>query len=171
MTSIHIADTGVFVAVGQPSNRRYQALRKFAQRKKITFVIPERVYGELTITDAEIRTPPVDQAIEEQWTVVGESLDFTNPVVSRVMDGVQRYIASREGRDEDTIEQADAALAALAAQKLDGGEVTDAYIYTTDIAAGTGAQTILASEGYEDSVAFVNAFELIEDLVDDNLKR
>jgi len=39
------------------------------------------------------------------------------------------------------------------------------YIYTTDIAAGEGAETVLAREGYGDSVTFVNGFWFIEDLV------
>ncbi len=39
------------------------------------------------------------------------------------------------------------------------------YIYTTDIAAGEGAETVLASEGYGDSVTFVNGFRFIEDLI------
>ena len=171
MNSIHIADTGVFVAVGRSSNNRYRALRTFARRNDIVFVVPKRVYGELTVSDSELATPPIDQAIDAKWAIVGEPLDFTNPLVSRVMDGVQRFIASADDRNEDEIEQADAALAALAAQHLTTGAATDAIIYTTDIAAGQGAEAVLASEGYEDSVTFVNAFDLIEELVDADLKR
>lgn len=44
------------------------------------------------------------------------------------------------------------------------GEATDVYIYTTDIAAGEGAETVLTNEGYGDSVTFVNGFQFIEDL-------
>jgi hypothetical protein len=168
VSSIHIADTGVFVAIGRPSNHRYRALRTYARRNEIVFVVPRRVYDELTADDSDLATPPIEQVIEEDWATVGEQLDFTNPLVSRVMDGVRRFIASADDRNEDDIEQADAALAALAAQHLDTERATDVYIYTTDIAAGEGAETVFASEGYEDSVTFVNAFELIEDLVDVN---
>jgi hypothetical protein len=42
------------------------------------------------------------------------------------------------------------------------------YIYTTDIAAGEGAEPVLASEGYGDSVTFVNGFRFIEDLIAGN---
>ena len=45
-------------------------------------------------------------------------------------------------------------------QSCGGGQ-----IYTTDIAAGEGAETVLASEGYGDSVTFVNGFDFIEDLL------
>ena len=51
MSRLHIADSGLFVAMGQPSNSRYQAVRRFASRNDITFVLPERVYEELTIRE------------------------------------------------------------------------------------------------------------------------
>lgn len=62
------------------------------------------------------------------------------------------------------VERADAALAALAVQELSSGAADEVYIYTTDIAAGEGAEAVLASEGYGDSVTFVNGFRFLEDL-------
>ena len=62
------------------------------------------------------------------------------------------------------MERADAALAALGSQHLSAGTATEVHMYTTDIAAGEGAETVLASEGYGDSVTFVNGFRLIEEL-------
>ncbi|QCS44455.1 hypothetical protein [Natrinema versiforme] len=165
MSRLHIADTGLFVAMGQPSNSRYQAVRRFARRNNVTFVLPERVYEELTVDDPDVEAPPIDAAIDEGWATVAAPLEFSKPVVSRVMDGVQRYIANADDRPADEVERADAALAALAAQHLSAGTATDVYIYTTDIAAGEGAETVLASEGYGDSMTFVNGFRFIEDLV------
>lgn len=165
MTSIHIADTGLFVALGQPSNRRYRAVRTFAYQNDITFVLPERVYKELTVPDDDTETPPVDTAIAEDWVRIGPSLDYTDSLVSSVMDGVQRYIANEDERPADQVERADSALAGVAAQALVDGTTTDAYIYTTDIAAGEGAEAVLASEGYGDAVTFVNGFRLIEELL------
>lgn len=85
------------------------------------------------------------------------------------MDGVQRYIANADDRPADEIERADAALAALVAQYLSAGTATAVYIYTTDLAAGEGAETVLTSEGYGDSVTFVNGFQFIEDLLTNDL--
>ncbi len=164
MSTLTIADTGLFVAMGQLSNSRYQAVRRFARRNDVTFVLPSRVYEELSDTEVDKQTPPVDTAIEEGWVSVSSPPDFSQPVVSRVMDGVQRYIANADDRSPDTIERADCALAALAAQRLSTGTATEVYIYTTDIAAGEAAETVLASEGYGDSVTFVNGFRFIEDL-------
>ncbi len=155
--------------MGQSSNSRYQAVRRFARRNDITFVLPGRVYDELATDDPAVQTPPVDTAIKEGWTTVAAPLEFSQPIVSRAMDGVQRYIANADDRPADEVERADAALAALAAQHLSTGTATEAYIYTTDSAAGEGAETVLASEGYGDSITFMNGFRFIEDLLADDL--
>jgi len=168
VSRLHIADTGLFVAMGQPSNSRYQAVRRFARRNDVTFVLPERVYAELTVDEPDVEEVPIDTTIDEGWATVAAPLEFSEPVVSRVMDGVQRYIANADDRPADEVERADAALAALAAQHLSVGTATEVYIYTTDIAAGEGAETVLASEGYGDSVTFVNGFRFIEDLLAGN---
>lgn len=164
MSVAHIADTGLFVAMGRQSNSRYRAVRQFARRKNITFVLPQRVAEELSLDTPGSRQLAVEDAIEDGWVSVAEPLNFTQPVVSRVMDGIQRYIASADDRPADEIERADAALAALAVQQLNAGAAAEVYIYTTDIAAGEGAETVLASEGFGDSVTFVDGFRFIEDL-------
>lgn len=57
MSVIHIADTGLFVEMGQPSNRRYQVVQTFARRNDMMFVLPERVYDELTVNASDVETP------------------------------------------------------------------------------------------------------------------
>ena len=125
MSRLHIADTGLFVAMGQPSNSRYQAVRRFARRNDVTFVLPERVYEELTVDDPDVKEVPVDATIGEGWATVAAPLEFSETIVSRVMDGIQRYIANADDRPADEVERADAALAALAAQELSAGTVTE----------------------------------------------
>ncbi|AKH98699.1 hypothetical protein HLASF_3073 (plasmid) [Halanaeroarchaeum sulfurireducens] len=92
MSALHIADTGLFVAMGQPSNSRYQAVRRFARRNDITFVLPERMCDELAVDDPDVEAPPIDAAIDEEWTTVASPPKFSDSIVSRAMDGVQRYI-------------------------------------------------------------------------------
>ncbi|MFC4552311.1 MULTISPECIES: hypothetical protein [Halobacteriales] len=166
MSAIHIADTGLFVAMGQPSNRRYRVVRAFARQNDITFVLPKRVYDELTVNDPDVNNPPIDTAIDEEWARVADPLKYTNALVSRAMDGVQRYIANADDRRADEIERADPALAGVAAQAFVEGTADHAYIYTTDIPAGEGAETVFASEGYGDSVTYVNGFRFVEDLLE-----
>ncbi|KTG07669.1 hypothetical protein AUR64_02165 [Haloprofundus marisrubri] len=165
MSAIHIADTGLFVAMGQPSKRRYQVVRTFTRRNGMTFVLPERVYDELTVNASDVETPPVDIAIDEGWSRVAEPLEYSHGLVSRTMDGVQRYIANADDRPADEIERADPALAGVAAQAFVNETADHAYIYTTDTLAGEGAETVLASEGYGDSVTYVNGFRFVEDLL------
>ena len=81
------------------------------------------------------------------------------------MDGVRRYIASADDRHEDEIERADTELAGIVAQALDTWKASEAYVYTTDILAEEGIEAIFTSQGYGDEVTFVNAFQLIDDLL------
>lgn len=78
------------------------------------------MYEELTVDDSDLKAPPIDAAIDKGWATVVSPLEFSEPVVSRVMDGVQRYIANADDRPADEVERADAALAALAAQSQGG---------------------------------------------------
>ncbi|MFC5973920.1 hypothetical protein ACFPYI_21560 [Halomarina salina] len=166
MSAIHIADTGLFLAMGQPSNERYRAVRRFAQRNDIVFVVPERVYAELT-ADASGPDPlPVDVAIQDGWTRVAEPLTYSHGLVSRTMDGVQRYIANADDRPADEVERADAALAGLAAHAFAEGTATRAFIYTTDRLAGEGAEAVFASEGYGDSFTYIDGFRFLDELTE-----
>ena len=55
-------------------------------------------------------------AVRSGTTTCWRTLEFSEPIVSQAMDGVQRYISSVNERPTDVVERADAALAALAAQ-------------------------------------------------------
>jgi hypothetical protein len=79
VSRLHIADTGLFVAMGQPSNSHYQTVRRFARRNDITFVLPERVYEELTVDDpgrgvrASLRFTDVGVEERFEWDASGLS--------------------------------------------------------------------------------------------------
>jgi hypothetical protein len=126
-------------------------------------VVPEQVYDELTDATVEVDEIPVDSAIEEGWVRIAEPVDYSESLVSRAMDGVQRYIASADDRPADEIERADPALAGVAAQAFADGTADHAYIYTTDVLAGQGAENVLANEGYE-SVTYINEFRFVKEL-------
>jgi len=118
VTAIHIADTSVFVAMGRLSKWRYQAVQSFVHRYEIVFVVPERVYIEITDNISKVEIPPVDVAIKDRWARVADALAYSQPVVSRTMDSVQRYIANADDRPTDEIGRADSALAAVAVQSF-----------------------------------------------------
>jgi len=49
-----IADTDLFVAMGQPSNSRYQTVWWLARRTDVTFGLPEQVCEALAIDDLDV---------------------------------------------------------------------------------------------------------------------
>ena len=76
--------------------------------------IPQRVYEELGEDPAADAYPsgniPYPDGFEEGWIVVADELNYTNPLVSTVMDEARRFIANETDRAEDSIEKADPAL-------------------------------------------------------------
>lgn len=162
-----VADTGLFIACGRQQNAKYTALERYAQRHELSFVIPQRVYDELSGAP-DRSTPgqtPVDSAISAGWVTVADEPDYTNSAVSRVMDAVRTYIARSSNRNEDGIEKADTALAAVAVDCLDSGDTNYVCVVTTDIDAGNGVVAALESNGYKDRAVFKNGFELIDEIV------
>lgn len=98
--------------------------------------VPQRVYEELGGDPAADAYPsgniPYPDGFEEGWIVVADELDYTNPLVSTVMDEARRFIANETGRDEDITEKADTALVELAAQVLDTEQANHVVLLTTD---------------------------------------
>ncbi|WP_136718513.1 hypothetical protein [Halorientalis salina] len=165
-TVVWVADTGLFIACGRQQNNKYTALKQFAQRNDTTFVIPQRVYDELGGAP-DRSTPgqmPINSAITDGWVTVADEPDYTNSTVSKVMDTVRGYIARSSNRDEDDIEKADTALAAVAATHLDNGDARYVCIVTTDVDAGEGVVAALAAHGFVDRIQFKNGFELIKEI-------
>jgi len=161
-----VADTGLFVACGRQQNNKYTALELFARRNDISFVIPQRVYEELGGAP-DRSTPgqtPINSATDAGWVTVAAELDYTNSLVSQVMDDVRAFIAQSSNRREDQIEKADTALAAVAAERLAAGDADFVYIVTTDIDAGEGIVSALSRNGFENRIGLKDGFELIEEI-------
>ena len=158
MTTTYVADTGVFVRCGGPDNEKFQQLRRAVRQAGVSLVVPRRVYEELGGDPAAEEYPsggiPYPVGFEEGWIVVADDLEYTNPLVSTVMDEARRFIAHETDRDEDTIEKADTALVGLAAQLLDTGEAERVVLLTTDKPAGQAAERILPRHGFDDRLEY-----------------
>ena len=158
MTTVYIADTGVFVRCGGPEKDKFQRLRRSLRQAGVSLRIPQRVYEELGGDPAADTYPsaniPYPDGFEEGWIVVAEELDYTNPLVSTVMDEARRFIATETDRDEDSIEKTDTALVGLAAQLLDTGEADHVVLLTTDKPAGRAAETRLPQHGFDGRIEF-----------------
>lgn len=114
--------------------------------------IPRRVHEELGGRPSEEAYPtssiPWQEGIDEGWIVVADPLEYTNPIVSGIMDATRRFIANETGRSQDTVEKADTALVGLAAQFLES-EADQIVLLTTDKPAGRAAETLLPEYGFE----------------------
>ncbi|PHQ38447.1 hypothetical protein DJ69_11565 [Halorubrum persicum] len=158
MTTVYIADTGVFVRCGGPDKDKFQRLRRALRQAGASLYVPQRVYEELGGDPAAEEYPsgniPYPDGFEEGWITVADGLDYANPLVSTVMDEARRFIANVTDRDEDITEKADTALVGLAAQVLDTGEADHVVLLTTDKPAGRAAETLLPQHGFSDRIEF-----------------
>lgn len=158
MTTVYVADTGVFVRCGGPNNEKFQRLRRAVRQAGVSLVVPERVYEELGGDPATEAYPsgnmPYPAGFEEGWIVVADELDYTNSLVSTVMDDARRWIANETGRAEDVVEKADTALVGLAVQLLDAGDADTVVLLTTDKPAGKAAESLLSERGFAGRIEF-----------------
>ncbi|WP_436348953.1 hypothetical protein [Natronorubrum sp. FCH18a] len=158
MTTAYVADTGVFVRCGGPDNDKFQRLRRAVRQAGVSLRIPQRVYEELGGDSAADEYPsgniPYPDGFEEGWIVVADGLDYTNPLVSTVMDDARRFIANETDRDEDITEKADTALVGLAAQLLETDQADHVILLTTDKPAGRAAETLLPQHGFSDRIEY-----------------
>jgi hypothetical protein len=158
MTATYLADTGVFVRCGGPENEKFQRLRRAVRQSGTELVVPQRVYEELggdpTAEEYPSGNIPYPHGFEEGWIVVGDELEYTDPLVSTVMDDARQSIANETERDEDTIEKADTALIGLAAQLLETGETDRVVLLTTDKPAGRTAERLLSERGFGDRIEY-----------------
>lgn len=157
MTTVYIADTGVFVRCGAPDNEKFQRLRHALREAGVSLLIPQRVYEELggdSAAEYPFGNVPYADGFEEGWLIVADELDYTEPVVSTVMDAAHRFIAAETDRDEDLIEKADTALLGLAAQLLVSGQADQVVLLTTDKPAGRAAETLLPNHGFDGQITY-----------------
>lgn len=163
MKTVYIADTGVFIRCGGPDNEKFQRLRRALRQADSTLLIPQQIYEELGGDPVSEEYPsgniPYSDGVEEGWIIVADPLDYTNPLVSTIMDESRRFIANETDRDEDVIEKADTALVGLAAQLLDTGNAETVVLLTTDKPAGRAAEALLSHHSFSDRIEYRYASE------------
>lgn len=158
MATVYVADTGVFVRCGGPGGEKFERLLRALRQSNQSLLVPQRVYEELGGDPAADAYPsgdvPYTGAIEEGWVVVADELDYSNPLVSTVMDETRRFITNETGRPEDRVEKADTALVGLAAQLLVTDGADEVVLLTTDKPAGRAAETLLSNHGFADGIEY-----------------
>lgn len=158
----HVIDTNLFIEFER--NDAISLLKRAASEHDVVFLLPQRVYEELTPDNLPYSTPPVETAIEDGWVRVLDALEYANPVVSATMDTVRRYIAVTDDRPEHEIEQADAEVGGAAAQLLERGDAQSVVVYTSDVAAFRGIERALTIHDYDGRTKLVVAHDFFEEV-------
>lgn len=161
--TIALVDTNLFVAVGDPSNQKFQALREYVRSCNATLKVPRRVEQELSTMHLVDR---VETAVEEGWA---ERIDPPSPTHTDAvdaMDFVRREIARQTGKDEHEVEKADTVFAGLAVEILQRRDGTVAVL-TDDRVAADAIETAVAKQGYGSSTAVFTRDDLLGDGDDD----
>lgn len=113
-----LADTNLFVAVGGPEKPKYQRLRSFVRRRRVTLQVPQRVVDELSTMHVADRA---EVAVDEGWATVVDPPAPSHGDAVAAMDFVRREIARRSEKDEHEVEKADTVFAGLAIEFLQQG--------------------------------------------------
>lgn len=163
MKTVYIGDTGVFIRCGGPDNEKFQRLRRALRQADSALVILQQISEELGGDPVSEEYPsgnvPYSDGFKEGWIIVSDPLDYTNPLVSTIMNEARRFIANETDRDEDVTEKADTALVGLAAQLLDTGDTETVVLLTTDKPAGRAAEVLLSHHGFDNRIEYRYASE------------
>jgi hypothetical protein len=124
----HVIDMNLFVTFERHDT--VDLLERAVRAHDVVFLLPSRVYEELTPANYPYGLPPVDDAIEAGWVEVIDDVNYTNSVVSATMDIVRRYTAAADDRPEHDTEQADAEVGGTTAMLLERGDATSVAVHT-----------------------------------------
>ena len=165
---VTLLDANTLVSAGQPSNPKFQKLRRACRTAETTLLLPEQIAAEIRPTSVQAS---LNRAIESGWVEVVETPPISQTDATRARDIARRRIASLSpDKTEDDVETADCALAGLAVELLvteqPAGGLT---ILTADRAAREGVESAVSALGYEATVATVSLFDVIDDGDEDGL--
>lgn len=159
-----LVDTNVFVAVGDPNNSKYQALREYATDRDLVLAVPRRVRDELSAMHVANR---VETAVEEGWAEVVDPPSPTHGDAVAAMDFVRREIARRTDKDEHEVEKADTVFAGLAIEYVQRDRHA-VYIVTDDRVAAAAITRAVEHQGYDDEVVVLTRDDIVDD--DDDVR-
>lgn len=145
--STAILDSSVLIAMGAPSNDKFQAFERFVTRWEITVRIPDHLAVELGESpDAyEYQHERLRAARNTGWLERAE-VDFSNPGVSEAVDRTRKRMLNLSADDvtEDEIEKTDTILAGLAYQHT-SADATQVTVFVSDSIAERAIGDVLTA--------------------------
>ena len=154
-----LADTNLFVAIGDSGRPKFERLKRHAVRRDVVIDVPERVQRELSVHPNEIR---LQHAREEGWATVVSPPEPTSTSAVAAMDHVRRHIAHETGADEHDVEKADTVFAGLAVEYLCQG-VEQVTVLTDDGPAKRAIENAVAHRDVSGSVRILGLTDVIGD--------
>lgn len=154
-----VGDTSLFVAIGNPENRKYKSLQRSALARDISIQIPPQVADEFE-SGYSIRVKP---AIGKGWVEISD-LEYEMGFVSSVMDAVREREAEKAEEPVHLIKKTDGAVAGLAAQLLEIGTAEKVSVLTADDLLGQSAVEIIEGRGYAGQIEFVPVFNYLDSI-------
>jgi hypothetical protein len=153
-----LADTNLFVGIGDPDNSKYQSLREFVTQRDLVLLVPRRVRNELSTMHVANR---VDTAVEEEWATVVDPPSPTQGDAVNAMDFVRREIARQTGKDEHEVEKADTVFAGLAIEYLQR-RGNDVVVLTDDRVAAAAITRAIENQGYGNAITILTRAEILD---------
>lgn len=157
-----LVDANVFYAIGAPSNPKYQAFRRETKHANAVLKLPERVLKELGRRDQ----PRIQTALDGGWIEIVETPPVRDGDAVNASDIARRTMAAATGSPEHEIEKTDTIIAGIAIQYLREVEYERVTVITDDKTAKEGIETAFYAQGYDDSIAVLSRFDIIDDAPD-----
>lgn len=166
--STAVIDTSILVAMGGPTNERYQSLEQFVTRRGITVKVPGRVAEELGESpDAYVyQQNRLQSAQDAGWLEPGQ-IDFSKPRVSEVVDKTRKRMLNLSANDitEDEIEKTDTILTGITYQYVTSGS-THVIVLVSDTIAEQAISDVLSAVGVGNDTTVVEGRMFLKKLVE-----
>jgi hypothetical protein len=166
--STAIIDTSILIALGGPTNEKYQSFEQFVARRGITVKVPGRVAEELGESpDAYVyQRDRLQSAQDAGWLESGQ-IDFSKPRVPEVVDKTRKRMLNLSADDvtEDEIEKTDTILAGITYQYATSG-ATHVTVFVSDTIAERAIDDVLSAMGVENEITVVEGRMFLKELVD-----
>lgn len=166
--SIAILDSSILIAMGSPSNAKYQAFERYVTRRNIDVLIPGLVAQELgEAPDAYAFQRDRLQAAQDAGWLERATVDFSNPAVSDTIDRTRMRMATLSADDvsDDEIEKTDTVLAGLVYQ-VASETSSHVSVLVSDQVAAQAIGDVLSAVGVADGTSVIEGGAFLERLVD-----
>jgi len=152
-----LVDANVFIAIGRPSNPRYDQFRQAVRAADVVLKVPRRVIEEL----GGATTDRVQTALDEGWAKIIDAPEPTDGDAVTASDIAGRTIANETDQPEHAVEKTDAILAGLTIQYVRERSAASVIVLTDHKPARKGIKNAVTAQGYTDTITVYGLADII----------